>query len=45
MLHYKEFGTVGDVEKAQLSNKYTLRGVYFPGQYMLVQWWPKPSQQ
>jgi len=39
--HVKEFGTVGDVEEARYSPRYQLRGVYFPGQYMLVRWWPR----
>ena len=44
MLHVFEFGTVGDVEESRFSKKYKLRGVYFPGQYMLVRWWPKPQE-
>jgi len=39
--HMVEFGTRGDVEKSKYRNIYTLSGVYFPGQYMRVRWWPK----
>jgi hypothetical protein len=39
--HRIEFGTKGDVEPSRYANKYKLTGVYFPGQYMLVRWWPK----
>jgi hypothetical protein len=42
--HYVEFGTKGDVEKAKYRNLYTLSGVYFPGQYMSVRWWPRKPQ-
>jgi hypothetical protein len=38
-----EFGTEGRVEKTKYSNRYTLHGVYFPGQYMMVRWWPKKA--
>jgi hypothetical protein len=39
--HVVEFGATGDKTKAQYENHYTLYGVYFPGQYMYVRWWPK----
>jgi hypothetical protein len=39
--HKIEFGTEGKVTKEKNSNRYALSGVYFPGQYMFVQWWPK----
>jgi hypothetical protein len=39
--HKVEFGTEGDVTKSKYANRYTLSGVYFPGQYMFVKWWPK----
>jgi hypothetical protein len=41
--HFVEFGTTGDKKKSQYENRYTLRGVYFPGQYMYVRWWPKQA--
>ena len=44
MCHVKEFGTIGDVQEERFSSRYKLHGVYFPGQYMLVQWWPKRSK-
>jgi hypothetical protein len=37
------FGTPGDRTKSEYSNHYTLDGVYFPGQFMFVRWWPKRS--
>jgi hypothetical protein len=37
------FGTHGDKTKAEYNNRYTLDGVYFPGQFMFVRWWPKKS--
>jgi hypothetical protein len=37
------FGTPGDRTKSEYSNHYTLSGVYFPGQFMFVRWWPKNS--
>lgn len=40
--HIVTFGTYGDVSKSQYANHYTLSGVYFPGQFMVVRWWPKP---
>jgi hypothetical protein len=43
--HIVTFGTLGDVGKFQYGNHYTLSGVYFPGQFMVVRWWPKPSPQ
>jgi hypothetical protein len=39
--HVVTFGTLGDKRKSQFGNRYTLSGVYFPGQYMFVRWWPK----
>lgn len=39
--HQIEFGTKGDVVKAKYANTYTLRGVYFTGQFMNVLWRPK----
>jgi hypothetical protein len=43
--HIAEFGPGASppnaVIKSNLENHYTLSGVYFPGQYMLVRWWPK----
>jgi hypothetical protein len=42
--HRIEFGTPGDVRKSVYSNRYTLSGVYFPGQYMFVRWWPKKEK-
>ena len=39
--HSYQFGTHGDVTKSQYRNHYTLTGVYFPGQFMFVRWWPK----
>jgi hypothetical protein len=39
--HVVEFGTTGDRSKSQFENHYTLSGVFFPGQYMYVRWWPK----
>jgi hypothetical protein len=39
--HIVQFGTHGDVTKAQYGNRYKLSGVYFPGQFMIVRWWPK----
>lgn len=41
--HVVQFGTAGDRHKTQYKNHYTLSGVYFPGQYMFVRWWPKPK--
>ena len=38
-----KFGTPADKTKAEYSNRYTLDGVYFPGQFMFVRWWPKKS--
>jgi hypothetical protein len=43
MMHTTEFGTIGDVKEARYTKRYQLHGVYFPGQYMFVQWWPKPA--
>jgi hypothetical protein len=42
--HHITFGTHGDVEKSKYQNRYTLSGVYFPGQYMYVRWWPKAEK-
>jgi hypothetical protein len=39
--HDITFGTYGDKTKSKYENLYTLSGVYFPGQYMVVRWWPK----
>jgi hypothetical protein len=39
--YVKEFGTKGDEEKSRYKEVHKLSGVYFPGRYMLVQWWPK----
>jgi hypothetical protein len=42
MDYHAEFGTVGDVDVERFPPKrHKLKGVYFPGQVMLVQWWPK----
>jgi hypothetical protein len=41
--HRVEFGTPGDVKKLKYANRYALSGVYFPGQYMFVRWWPKQT--
>jgi hypothetical protein len=42
--HRIEFGTSGRRTKLAYSNRYTLSGVYFPGQYMFVRWWPKKEE-
>jgi hypothetical protein len=39
--HRIEFGTSGERTRIAYSNRYILSGVYFPGQYMFVRWWPK----
>jgi hypothetical protein len=39
--HQARFGTYGDWTKAEFENHYTLSGVHFPGQHMVVRWWPK----
>jgi hypothetical protein len=39
--HTAEFGTYGNRTKSKYENHYTLSGVYFPGQFMVVRWWPK----
>jgi hypothetical protein len=39
--HRIEFGTSGERTRIAYSNRYVLSGVYFPGQYMFVRWWPK----
>jgi hypothetical protein len=36
-----DFGTSGDVEKEKYTERHKLSGVYFPGQFMQVTWWPK----
>jgi hypothetical protein len=41
--HAIAFGTYGDWRKSEYGNRYTLSGVYFPGQFMWVRWWPKAS--
>ena len=42
--HFIEFGTANEKwEKAEYSNRYTLKGTYFPHQKMTVRWWPKTS--
>jgi hypothetical protein len=41
--HDIQFGTPGDYTKSEYSSHYTLSGVYFPGQFMFVRWWPKKS--
>jgi hypothetical protein len=41
--HTIAFGTHGDWRKSEYGNHYTLSGVYFPGQFMWVRWWPKAS--
>ena len=43
--HRYAFGTSGDVIKEKFKNHYKLSGVYFPGQFMLVRWWPKQKDQ
>jgi hypothetical protein len=43
--HAIAFGTHGDWTKSPYSNHYTLSGVYFPGQFMWVRWWPKNSKR
>jgi hypothetical protein len=42
--HRIEFGTSGKRTKIAYSNRYVLSGVYFPGQYMFVRWWPKKEE-
>jgi hypothetical protein len=39
--HRIEFGTSGERTRIAYSNRYILSGVYFPGQYCFVRWWPK----
>jgi hypothetical protein len=39
--HEIQFGTPADWTKSEYGNHYTLSGVYFPGQFMFVRWWPK----
>jgi hypothetical protein len=39
--HVVTFGTLGKVTKSEFKHHYTLSGVYFPGQFMFVRWWPK----
>jgi hypothetical protein len=39
--HIITFGTHGDYTTSKYKNHYTLSGVYFPGQFMHVRWWPK----
>jgi hypothetical protein len=39
--HAIAFGTHGDWTKSKYKDHYTLSGVYFPGQFMWVRWWPK----
>jgi hypothetical protein len=39
--HLVEFGTADHKTKEAYSNRYTLSGVYLPGQFMWVRWWPK----
>jgi hypothetical protein len=41
--HDIAFGTSGDWAKSEFKNHYTFSGVYFPGQFMLVRWWPKEA--
>jgi len=41
--HQVRFGTHGDWTKAEFENHYTPAGVHFPGQHMVVRWWPKES--
>ena len=36
--HLVEFGTPGKVVKEEFADRYTLPGVYFPGQFMFVRW-------
>jgi len=43
--HAIAFGTHGGWTKLKYKNHYTLSGVYFPGQFMWVRWWPKNSEQ
>jgi hypothetical protein len=40
-----EFGTEGDVIKSRYAERRTLSGIYFPGQCMIVRWWPKQPPQ
>jgi hypothetical protein len=42
--HRIEFGTSGERTRIAYSNRYVLSGVYFPGQYMFVRWWPKKEE-
>jgi hypothetical protein len=44
-LHEITFGTYGDKTKSKYENLYTLSGVYFPGQFMVVRWWPKNARR
>jgi hypothetical protein len=39
--HVITFGTYGKYTTSKYKNHYTLSGVYFPGQFMYVRWWPK----
>jgi len=38
-----KFGTPGKKTKLEYRNRYTLEGIYFPGQFMFVRWGPKKS--
>ena len=42
--HDVRFGTYGDKTKAEFENHYKLSGVHFPGQHMVVRWWPKKEK-
>lgn len=39
--HEVEFGAVSTTGKEKYTNRTRLDGVYFPGQFMMVRWWPK----
>jgi hypothetical protein len=36
-----DFGEKGDEKKTQYGNQHTFSGIYFPGRFMFVRWWPK----
>jgi hypothetical protein len=43
--HGVTFGTAGEVIQSAYGRRYKLSGVYFPGQFMYVRWWPKEVQE
>ena len=42
--HEVEFGAVNVTAKEKFTNRYRLDGVYFPGNFMMVRWWPRSRQ-